>query len=153
MTEVIMTSSDQRRFLVKFRVGDDCWEWQAAKNREGYGSFGLRGKMRSAHRVSYELFVGPIPAGLQIDHLCRNPSCVRPDHLEPVTPRENTMRSESWAAHKARQTHCIYGHEFTPENTYRFPDGRRSCRICRASKPHRSRAELELRASCWGRSH
>jgi hypothetical protein len=71
------------------------------------------------------LHVGPIPEGLTIDHLCKNPGCVRPDHLEAVTMRENIRRG-SWAS----RTHCINGHEYTEENTYRMPSGYRDCRRC-----------------------
>lgn len=81
----------------KFLVGDDCWEWIGAKEWDGYGIVGVRladDRMvtQRAHRVLYELFVGPIPAGKHLDHLCRNRSCVRPSHLEPVTVAENNRR-------------------------------------------------------------
>lgn len=110
---------------------DDCWIWQG-QLAYGYGVFsnGRRGGY-AAHRFSYELCVAPIPEGLQLDHLCRNPPCVNPLHLEPVTPRENTLRGTSFAAINATKTHCIRGHEFTPENTYVRPNGGgRACRAC-----------------------
>ena len=112
-----------------------CWEWTGAKWK-GYGQFGTQitpGKWRNvkAHRFAYEMFVGPIPEGLQLDHLCRNPGCVNPDHLEPVTNRENGLRGTSPAAVHAKATHCVNGHEFTPENTYRPPGkNERACREC-----------------------
>lgn len=98
------------------------------------------GKQRYAHRLAYEWAVGPIPPGAQIDHLCREPRCINPDHLEAVTQRENIVRGESPSAVNARKTHCLHGHEFTPENTYRRPDdGNRQCRAC-ANERNRQRA-------------
>lgn len=120
------------RFWEKVDKTDDgCWLWTAAKDSGGYGSIGLgaNGAIGSAHRVSYELNVGPIPEGLHIDHLCRNPACVNPAHLEPVTNRENVLRG----LRGVLKTHCPRGHEYTPENTLTYPaEGRRRCRICKA---------------------
>lgn len=112
------------------RGPDECWPWLASTSW-GYGEFSLGGKLRKAHRVAYEDQVGPIPAGLTIDHLCRNESCVNPRHLEPVTMRENTMRGTGPTATNARKTVCKRGHPYTPENTYRSAKGR-ECRVCRA---------------------
>ena len=97
-------------------------------------------KIDFAHRVVYEILVGPIPVGLELDHLCRNRACVNPDHLEPVTTRTNLLRGYSPWACRARQTHCKRGHEFTPENTYGTGDGRRYCRTCRRAHHRESRA-------------
>jgi len=115
------------RLADKLTVGDGCWEWTAAKTALGYGKFGTGGKYGGwtpAHRVLYELIVGPIPEGLALDHLCCNKSCVRPEHLEPVTTGENFRRANT-------KTHCIRGHELTVENTYRYEYGR-VCRLCQA---------------------
>lgn len=122
-----------RRFLIRVDVGepDECWEWKGNSLKSGYGIFHSSRANGYAHRYSYELLIGPIPEGLVIDHLCRNPGCVNPSHLEPVTNRENILRGMSLAARYARRTHCINGHEFTPENTRLMPGGDRQCRPCR----------------------
>lgn len=112
---------------------EGCWEWLASRS-DGYGRVTWQGRQRPAHRVVYELLVGPIPAGLQIDHLCRNRGCVNPAHLEPVTQRENLMRGETIPARHAAQTHCGRGHIFDEANTYVRKDGRRSCRACDAAR-------------------
>lgn len=108
-----------------------CWVWTATRLSSGYGSFRFDGRSLRAHRVAYELAVGPIPAGLYLDHLCRNRPCVNTAHLEPVTNQENTLRGYGAPAVNARKTHCQHGHEFTPANTYTFPNGRRECRTCK----------------------
>jgi HNH endonuclease len=109
------------RFWTKVQRGgdDDCWLWMASRGHHGYGRF----DQLAAHRVAYELIIGPIPAGLVIDHLCRNPSCVNPAHLEPVTQRENMRRA------RHALTHCPQGHPYTEDNVYMWND-RRKCRIC-----------------------
>lgn len=121
---------------VDVRTADECWPWLAWLDRHGYGmiSRGGRGNgMAFAHRVAYEICVGPIPDGLEIDHLCRNPSCVNPAHLEPVTHIENIRRGNAGQFWREK-THCPHGHEYTPENTQRY-HGRRFCLQCkRASK-------------------
>ena len=102
----------------------DCWVWTAAKDKGGYGLVN-QWPSRMAHRISYELTVGPIPAGLELDHLCRTRACVRPDHLEPVTHAENRRRSR-WLV-----THCPQGHDLNADNNrYVRPRGSYSCRAC-----------------------
>lgn len=110
-----------------------CWLWTAATNRHGYGMIRVNGQLLRAPRVAYELLVGPIPPGLQIDHLCRVRACVNPSHLEPVTQKENILRGESPAAHHARKTQCAAGHSFDAANTYYPKRGGRQCRVCRAT--------------------
>lgn len=111
-----------------------CWEWQRMKDRDGYGLIKVGGQRRGAHRISFEEHVGPIPKGLQIDHLCRVRNCVNPEHLEPVTPGENTRRSP-WNS----PLQCRRGHARTELNTYITPGGTRACRDChrRASRVYR----------------
>lgn len=120
-----------------------CWTYTGTITDQGYGQIGQDGKVRQAYKVAYELFIGAVEPGLELDHLChtndptcaggsecRHRRCVNPWHLEPVTQRENTLRSNSPSAINARKTHCIHGHEFTPENTYAKRNGHRQCRQC-----------------------
>lgn len=124
------------RFWAKVdRQPNGCWHWMGERGRNGYGVARTAGAY-FAHRLAYELLVGPIPEGLVIDHLCRVRHCVNPAHLEPVTSGENTLRGETVAAANARKTHCDRGHEFTPENTYWKRDRAgqprwRECKACR----------------------
>jgi hypothetical protein len=109
-----------------------CWIWIGRVTSEGYGTMSVRNRSTYVHRFSYELHVGPIPDGLHIDHLCRNPPCVNPAHLEAVTIRENTMRGDGPRLTRERgrsKTHCKHGHEFTEENTY-WHKGHRKCKAC-----------------------
>lgn len=108
----------------------ECWIWRANKTRGGYGMFRLSGKMRLAHRVAYELAIGAIPEGLQIDHLCKERSCVNPFHLEPVTAKENTRRGDAPSARHALKTHCPLGHEYTAANLIHRNNGSRQCKVC-----------------------
>lgn len=106
-----------------------CWNWMRAKDRDGYGSTCVNGKRVSSHRAAYEVFVGPIPQGLFLDHLCRNPSCCNPAHLEPVTNRENLMRG----VRKTLQTHCKNGHPLDGGNLKPTKRGNRQCRVCQSA--------------------
>ena len=108
-----------------------CWIWLAYTSRKEYGRIRVEGKIRYAHTIAYELVVGPIPPGLEPDHLCRTPSCVRPSHIEPVTKKVNCLRGASFAAVNARKTECPRGHPYTPENTAMKALGRRECRTCK----------------------
>lgn len=119
------------RFWEKVEKGDGCWLWTGARSRRnGYGFFRVSTHApdgsRFAHRVAYELTVGPIPDGLQIDHLCRNTGCVRPDHLEAVEPRTNTLRGTAPAAINAAKQTCLRGHPFSDIDSR----GQWYCRAC-----------------------
>ena len=111
---------------------EDCWTWTGAHTSEGYGHMSIRQAEFLAHRLVYELCAGPIAPGMVLDHLCRNPGCCNPTHLEQVTQRENILRGVGATAVNAAKTHCKYGHEFTPENTYvnSVNPTHRACRIC-----------------------
>lgn len=103
-----------------------CWTWTGNISIQGYGRFCVNYRGYRAHRLAYELLVGPIPRGLVLDHLCRNKLCVNPAHLEPVTQRENVLRGEGISAREARQTHCFRGHPFTGLDIR----GHRTCHVC-----------------------
>ena len=114
----------------KVLIGDGCWEWMGYRTPKGYGGVAIKNKTHRAHRVVYELLVGPIPVGLDLDHICRNRGCVRPDHLEPVTCKENLMRGLTHAALNAAKTHCPHGHLYDEKNTILKKSGTRLCREC-----------------------
>ena len=137
-----------------------CWVWTAAKTW-GYGSFRIGGKgslMAKAHRVAYELLVGPVPDGLDLDHLCRNRACVNPAHLEPVTRQTNLLRGHGLTAAHASATHCPQGHPYDLMNVIHGTQWggkgiHRGCRAClrgyyyKVSKPARQRRAKEMRQS------
>lgn len=117
------------RILKRVEVNaQGCWTWTGPLAPNGYGQVNAWDKRWLVHRLAYTLMVGPIPVGLQIDHLCRVRNCVRPTHLEPVTQAEN-LRRQGTAV-----THCPRGHEYTVANTYRAPGSPR-LRRCRACIP------------------
>jgi len=152
-TEVEMRYRLERFYTPEPTSG--CWLWTGDVNAYGYGQM-YAGKVEKrsrrllAHRCAWELLRGPIPHGLELDHLCRNHACVNPDHLEPVTHAENMARSA-----RARQTHCKHGHELTPENVLvrrRGPGGTwktRRCRQCYRAENTRAYRKRMLGATTW----
>lgn len=127
------------RLAEKFTFDPDgCWRFHGGITGAGYGAMSIGGTQFLAHRVMYELIFGPIAPEFHIDHLCRRRECINPDHMELVTPRVNTLRGVGPSARNATKTHCDYGHEFTPENTYAWR-GRRRCRACLKSWRHTAR--------------
>ena len=125
------------RFMIQVmpEPNTGCWFWMGFVDQKGYGGAYHGGRMRYAHRVSVELFRGPIPKGLEIDHLCRVTGCVNPSHLEAVTKYINMERGMNPAAINKRKTHCKRGHEFTESNTRRFTTkGGRQGRECKECK-------------------
>jgi hypothetical protein len=129
----------EERLFGRLIIGDGCWEMAGYHDEDGYAqisSGGCGGSTLRAHRVTYEMFRGPIPTELEPDHLCRNPGCVNPWCIELVTTRDNVLRSEGPAAVNARKTHCVHGHEFTPSNTW-TNGKRRQCKTCLSARARR----------------
>lgn len=133
---------DRKAILLKKVLKDEngCWVWQGAVFKKPTGNYGMirigpagGSKTYKAHRISYEVFVGDIPKGLEIDHTCRNKLCINPEHLEPVTHTENMHRRLD-----VFKSHCKHGHEMSEGNTYIEPNGDRHCRACKKTKSHES---------------
>lgn len=138
-----------------------CKIWHGARVKN-YGAINLRGKLRRTHRVAWEAVNGPVPEGLELDHICHTNSdcaagpecphrpCWNPEHLEPVTHLENVLRGTSPSARHHGATHCIRGHEFTPENTYVIPSvGKRQCRTCRSQWRQENRDHINATKRAW----
>jgi hypothetical protein len=124
-----MTPREVENFWKRVTVrADGCWDWNGALTHKGYAALRYEGNTRVAHRFSYRLLVGPIPDGLQLDHLCRNRSCTNLGHLEPVDNWENQRRSPLTLGGRAiRSQTCPQGHSCEAE---RKSDGSRWCRTC-----------------------
>ena len=132
------------RFMAKVRITPGCWLWMGGHNSLGYGLFRDGPKSQAgARRFAYQQFIGPIPEGLTVDHACRNPRCVNPDHLRLLTAADN--RRDAWCYAKPI-THCKRNHPFAGENLYMNKQGRRWCRACnriRANLKYQRRKEKQ----------
>lgn len=139
-----MNAKHAALFVAKVIRGDGCWEFSGYHCHQGYGRAWNGQKAALAHRVAYELWVGPIPVGLVVDHLCFNRGCVNPAHLRVLTVSENCSRQRD-----ASKTHCVNGHEFTPENTRIRTDRgihQRECRLCNRDACRRYHAKKRTAA-------
>lgn len=149
-----VTDLQLENFLAKISIAENgCWPWIGAKTPKGYGHIKQGRKTVSSHRIAYELWVGTIPDGHELDHTCHTADeacrggndcphrgCMNAEHLEPVSGTENILRGRCPSAVNARKTECVHGHPFNPENTYLTPRGHRMCRICkRAAKKRQLR--------------
>ena len=122
------------KFWSRVEKTDGCWLWTGHTGAKGYAArIGINGRYEPAYRIAFCLAGGVIPAGFELDHLCRNPRCVRPDHLEAVSHRENVLRGISMVAENIKKTHCLRGHPFDEQNTGFTTRGGRVCRACRSA--------------------
>ena len=139
MPRGVRYATDAERILSRIVVDENgCWLWQGYVSRQGYGQMKVDHRHWKAHRFAYVVWRGPIAEGLEIDHLCRVRRCVNPDHLEPVTHRENVRRGDLSLANARRhlaKTHCVHGHSYG--NAIVRPNGARQCRECKRQHDRR----------------
>lgn len=142
--EAMLRAVEDPRFLERFMAGiiesGGCWEWSRYRSPRGYGITSYGKDTLSVHRIAYTIFVGKIAPELEIDHLCRNHACARPEHLEAVPHQVNVRRGDLWKINGLK-THCRNGHPFDERNTARSAEGHRACVTCR----RRSGRESERR--------
>lgn len=128
-------SDVEARFWNMVETGPGCWTWKGSHNKGGYGLFWPQWRSTwPAHRYMYWMEIGELIEGMEIHHICNNPGCVNPEHLEQVTKQYNMRQGR-----KAQQTHCVRGHEYTTENTYIKPNGCRDCKACRKERSSKRR--------------
>lgn len=134
----------EAKFIPEPNTG--CWLWFGRIDANGYGKLSFCGRPAMAHRIVYEMHCEIIPDGLCLDHLCRNRSCVNPDHLEPVTLGENTRRGHVGEINRARllaKTHCKYGHPLSGDNLYIVQiTGQRVCLACKTNRKRQYNARI-----------
>ena len=150
-----MHDSVEDRFWRRVEVnGDGCWSWTGSLNQQGYARIRANGRKQQAHRVAWEVIAGrEIADGLHLDHLCRNRGCVNPDHLEPVTSRENTRRGVAPSAVAARMNMCVKGvHALEGDNVYVKTSGKRECRACALETRARYREANREKVRAWKRA-
>jgi hypothetical protein len=134
-------ASSSRGLPVPPKPPGECIEFKGWKNN-GYGRIQVGSKTIGAHRVAWEQANGPIPPGMVVDHLCRNPACINVNHMEAVTPRVNILRGFSQSAINARKTKCKRGHPLEGSNLYNALNGTRHCRACHNARVKATRARL-----------
>lgn len=144
-----MVDEFYQRFEQKLTIDPQsgCWNWIGFQDGKGYGRVSLLGRPRPAYRVAYEMYCERIPEGMHLDHLCRNPKCCNPDHLEPVTPAENTRRGKAAEVARDRwlhKSHCKNGHPFSGENLI-ITEKQRICRTCRTLRKRAYREKLGVK--------
>jgi hypothetical protein len=119
------------RFMRFVETTPVCWKWIGATEGPGYGLFSKHSKSERAYRISYELFIGPIPKGMTVHHICHNPNCVNPGHLELLIRKDHVaLHDTNIMTANSKKTHCRNGHEYTEKNTRRDKNGGRYCREC-----------------------
>lgn len=123
----------RERLLAMREVQGDCWVWTGSPDRWGYGQMRHGGRKVGVHRLAYEVFVGPIPPGMVVMHLCDNPPCFKPEHLRVGTQRDNVidMIDKGRGRSRGQSSHCRRGHPYEGNNIYWKPDGNSQCRICK----------------------
>ena len=133
-----------QRFMSEVTVtSDECWMWAGRLDKDGYGLFRVAGRDVRAYAFAYEMWIGSVPEGLEIDHTCRYRACVNPAHLEAVTHRENVLRGNNPFARNARKTHCPQGHPYDEANTLVY-NGGRYCRACGAERARQARRRIGI---------
>jgi len=154
-----LDENHEQRFLKKVDKsgplwnGTHCWLWTSGLSTNGYGQFTLLGKTQVAHKISYCWAKGAVPMGLELDHLCRNPICVNPDHLEAVTRQTNQLRGNTIGARASQVTHCPQGHPYNLFNTiWRLPGGRK-CRECNRRECQERRDKAVGHLHTWDDYH